>query len=350
MTPDELEERIRDAMTGEHAALRPALWDQVIARRRQGQRVVLPLARPGRRLRVAIVTLTAAAVLLLVPFFEHREAGEAGGRRSVAPAMPNGPDDNLFLPGTLMAQSSSQPAYAPVAGRSGELRPGKWTYGTSRGDEPVRALFRYALARSEYEGRSAWLLTSSFASPDLGWRGKDSLWATIDSFRPLFRVGRAVNNGRIEQTYREHEVMIGTTQNGYTSWIVKPLRDTASDNRNGGLIRIPDFSLLLRTTPLAGGWKGSVPLPTESEGELASIWLNLAVDGEEVIEVPAGRFICWRIGLVQPNGTSPKYDPASPDDGIYIWISKDKQWLIQMAFVSPGKEVSKQVLMTGVEE
>jgi hypothetical protein len=231
-----------------------------------------------------------------------------------------------------------------------ELRPGHWTYGWIHGDSAAGESFRYSLVHSIYEKSPVWLLTSSLQLSDSGWRSTDSLWATIDSFRPLYRVGRTSNNGRIEHTYREHEVLIGRTVNGYTSWTVKPLRDSTTDTRNGGIIRMPDIAMAMRGLPLSATWTGSLPLPTETGALLSNIWLNLAVDGEEEVTVPAGRFTCWRLRLAHPGRSAPRYDPTNPEPGLYFWVSQNEQWLIRLGMVNPGKRPSSEVLISASEE
>jgi hypothetical protein len=115
-------------------------------------------------------------------------------------------------------------------------------------------------------------------------------------------------------------------------------------------MRLPDLGLQFRGMSFAPGWHGSLPLPTENPTMIASIWLNLAVDGEEELTVPAGRFSTWRLRTANPDRTIPKYNPEHPDPGIYFWVSKDRQWLIQMSMVNPGKGRYDQVLFAGREE
>jgi hypothetical protein len=65
---------------------------------------------------------------------------------------------------------------------------------------------------------------------------------------------------------------------------------------------------------------------------------------------PAGRFLCWRIRNINPGRALPAYRPETPDPGIYFWVSRERGWLVQSLFASPGKEPYRQVLISASEE
>jgi hypothetical protein len=330
MTPEQLEERIRRAMAT--------------------RTMTLPDLRPSRdprRWRWIVLAAAAALVLIFLPLLQRREGVPAIGSVARTKAPPS--DANPFLPAALMAQTSTRPAFAAAVQEGRQLRPGHWTYKLGQDDDTGMEVFRYDLTRSTHEGRDAWRMVTSFKSTTHGWRSNDTLWASFDAFHPLLRIGRAGNGARIEQTYRDHEVMVGTTYNGFTSWKVKEWSDS-SDGTNGALIRMPDLAVQLRGLPLAADWKGSVALPTENETQIATNWLNFMADGEELIQTPAGTFLCWRLALVNPDGSRARSHSKDLESGIYFWVSKDRGWMIQSSFAVLGKRTSTYTLTEAVEE
>ena len=64
-------------------------------------------------------------------------------------------------------------------------------------------------------------------------------------------------------------------------------------------------------------------------------WLNLEVVGEDTVTVPAGRFATWKLQV----GKQPGY---------YAWVSKDRQWLVQLGTANGGGG-ERQVLLQGRE-
>jgi hypothetical protein len=82
-----------------------------------------------------------------------------------------------------------------------------------------------------------------------------------------------------------------------------------------------DLTLLLQVLPLDRGWRGSVysvgPVgPDPSKTGFAPV--DLRVVGSGRIEVPAGRFECWKLAFRE-----------SPESMLTLWVSKDRGWLVR---------------------
>lgn len=348
MTPDELEQRIRDAMPADDTAPAPALWNQIASRRSAGERVLLPVDTARRSLPLIGAAIVAAGVVLaLIPW--NWEPAAPTDLQTMVDSTPVAPSqDNFLLPRALLAQSSAEPTYprATLAGQ--RLRPGHWVHGRVLPGETQQTYF-YDVSRSTHEGKNAWLLVSGHLRTDDGWRSTDSVWFSPDSLRPLYRVGNS-NGARVEQTYRENDVLTGVTRNGFTTWTVVPLPDSATNFIYGGDVRVPEIAMQLQALPITDGWKASIPLPEEGYYVGVSLWLNFEVDGSETITVPGGTFDCWRVRTRWGPDPLKPYDPNNPEPGMYFWVSKQGQWLVQMSIVYNARDARPLVLLSGKEE
>src|SRR2546427_20505 len=82
-----------------------------------------------------------------------------------------------------------------------------------------------------------------------------------------------------------------------------------------------DLTLLLQVLPLDRWWSGSVYSvglvgPDPSKTGFAPV--DLRVVGSGRIEVPAGRFECWKLEFRE-----------SPESMLTLWVSKDHGWLVK---------------------
>jgi hypothetical protein len=344
MRDDELEQRIREAMPHDEALTRTDLWRTIAAQRGGGARVALPLDSRRRPVRWAfIVGAAAAGIALLIPVLQGNEPPPVSAPRAARSV----PGDNFFLPAALLAQSSSAPAYPQLSRMvRRDLEPGRWVLGQVDGGK-VREQYAYSLSRSSYEGQPAWLVVSHY------WYGSevrklDSLWTSTDSLAPRIRISHS-GAMRTEETYRADDILTGVTQNGYTAWSSKSIR-TPSWDVLYGVLQVSTVALRFQSTPLSRDWKRSLPYPALTSRNTV-VYLNWVVDGEEEIEVPAGKFMAWRIRLQIGDKTPPVYDPANPPEGIYYWVSKDRQWMLRMLFQgSGGPHTTPIVLLSGSEE
>lgn len=337
MNDDELEERMRHAISA--GPLDPASnsWHGVAVRRSSRD------ARRRRQLRWLVATglIGAAASVVIITRSKPASVAATTGQVETRTEPVEG---SLFAPEALLAQST-RPAFPPLNPDDPiglRLRAGKWTYAATRGSDSVGE-FTYSTERTELNGQRAWLLVLGKGPATRLQRGSDSLWTTADSMRPLQRVS-LLPGGRREQTFRADDVLIGTTQNGYTTWRTIPLRDSTRKH-SGAIIRSNEIAAMLQTAPLTATWNGSIPLAGSGEfGAITPVWFNFQVDGSEVVTVPAGSFDSWRIRM----GMRSEFDSLLKGErpGLTFWVSKEKQWVVQQTIVIPGKQTYKHALIS----
>lgn len=352
MTPAELEERIRRAMSTKTMSPGSQLWEGVTARRRNGEDPdLLPQIGQSRVTRwVVLGCATAAALLIVTPLWQRLESPARAS--STAHQPPAAIDNNPFVPSQLFAQATtSTPRFAPLKLSSTRgLRPGSWTHGLMREGE-VRATYTFSLERSSYADVPAWLVISTTKVAPTRWSGLDSLWASRDGMAPLFRVSHT-DSIRTERTYRDSSMLVGTTVNGYTAWKTAPLVDPLMSGAGPlyTLLQMPDIAIRLRAASLSADWTGSIPIPGRwADGRVETFWFNLVVDGTEEITTPAGRFDCWRIKVVSPS-TRPDSDPKSRPPILYYFVSRDQQWLVRIGILDAPPQIDAIQLLDGREE
>lgn len=334
MNDNDLEERMRNAISAGPLEPSPTTWPGVVARRtrRDTQRT------QTLRWLTAAGTVGVAASLMLITRGSPTESGPVSGFDARSAVV----EGSMFSPEALFAQTTS-PVFAPVSPDDPiglRLRPGVWRYSAFRGSDSLGG-FTYSLQRATLNARPVWLMVSGQGSATRFQRGADSLWATADSLRPLMRVS-LLPSGRREQTFREDDVLIGTTRNGYTTWRTIPLRDSTRKHA-GAVIRTNEIAVMLQAMPLSPTWKGSIPLAGSGEfGRITPVWFNFQVEGSEVVTVPAGTFDSWRIRMGMLSEADSLIKGERP--GVTMWVSKDRQWLVQQTIVIPGKDGWKQVL------
>ena len=306
----------------------PALLERALAARAAGRRVELPVADPPQPILGTWLLLGGLAAGLVAVAWSGRPAGPAGAERSAGAAPPA---TASVLPGGLPLPSSARPMYRRVGGPVGtELKAGRWLYGTRLGNgEPGPEGLHLAVAfeRSTYQGAPAWLFLSGGWRPgeSLAWR--DSVWATPDSARTLAR-WHSLPNGGIQEIYRDNEVLVGETINGYTAWHTRVL-GRGIQPPAGGEIQWHYLLATLQTAKLEPGWSGSFGLMSNIAYEGRSwSYLNVRVVGEDRQVVPAGSFDCWKLVMgIEDVG------------GIQLWVSKREGWLVAQEFRNLGKQM-----------
>src|ERR1051325_11156017 len=95
------------------------------------------------------------------------------------------------------------------------------------------------------------------------------------------------------------------------------------------------YRALFQLPPLERAWRGSVYLPwrTGTHGERVSYYpLDLHVDGEERVSVPAGSFDAWRVAVHGRRST------------MTVWVSKSSHWVLKIAIPSGADAVWEQAL------
>jgi hypothetical protein len=330
MNREPLEERIRRAM-----ATSTMTAPDLLPRRRD------------RHLHWILVGAAAAGLALLIPILQHEEPQRAATRHSP----PAAPDGHFLLPAALLAQGTELPAFQSIMRSDTRgLHEGTWTHGQVRNGS-VAARYTYTLEHASLAGAPAWLVISSYKEGQEGWSSLDSLWARPDSMTPLLRVSRT-DSIRTERTYRDADILVGTTVNGYTSWKTEPLVDPLAASRGSlyQILKMPEVAIQLQAAQLNEHWTGSVPFPARGmDGKPRTFWLNLSVDGTEEIEVPAGRFNCWRIAIYLGARPERPSTPAYHRPQVNYWVSRDQQWLIRIGFSGAPPEIEAIELLDGRE-
>ena len=320
-----------------------AVLHGILARRAAGERVTLPAA-PPRRFPVWLLAGAAAAVLAtLVVSRAGREPRQAAAPQTATPdtMLQVTEMGGFFLPEPLLAQATAEPRYERVPASGGErLRPGQWFYTSPMRDRPYLpsdTAYGVAIERSTWDGHPAWLTLGGRLLPSgkVVW-GQDSLWLTSDSLRPLREVKRIGENGRVEKTYRENEVLIGETVNGYTSWRNRPIVDPNRNPAEG----VPDhwyqFVATIQSGGLSLGWRRSLEMPfVVRHGPGWGYFLDMEVVRAETVTVPAGRFECWKVVL------------GREDQGSALWVDKESGWIVARSSFWDGRERYRQDLVRG---
>ncbi len=345
MTPDpELEARLRAlADTEEPPGTTDAAVARIVARRAQGERVALPTASPRRM--PGWLVAGAAAVLLLGVALVQTDRQPRAGLPAPGPAAPDtalqvSSMGGFMLPAPLLAQATPEPRYPRVGATSGErLRPGRWFYNSPMLDRPYQpgdTVYGYAIERTTFEGAPAWLALGGRRLADGRAQWNDSTWLAHDSLKPLQRHAQLHGGARVEEIYREDEVLIGETLNGYTSWRHRSL---LPDRRapEGFPIHWYDFLAALQSGELEIGWRRSLDVPflVLKDGKPATHYLDLEVFRAESITVPAGTFGCWKVGI------------GREDDGIALWVDQRRGWIVAQSSTWGGRERYRQELVWG---
>jgi hypothetical protein len=350
MNHDDLEERMRQAISAGPLEPTVSLWEAVAARRAQA-----PKRRNRRRFILAGAALAAGIAAMVVYLRRPVVAPAITPERRIVRSPEAEP--SFFGPEALMAQSPIFPLVAGEGPRGQRLRAGRWEYiYVKNGTDTIPSRSSYTVRRGTMNGVAAWVLVTANSSLKAR-RSLDSLWVTADSLRPLMRI-TTPGGTRLEQTFRQDEILSGYyASSGYINWKTTPLTDTTRFNE-ASLVRWEDIATFFQTTSLTVGWKRSVPMSAAAEyGAIRPVWLNLAVDGEERLTTPAGVFDCWKLRLGMRLDPPPgvllyqKGPVDEPNPGVFFWVSKDKGWLIQQGHDNGRNgSSSRSILVEGEEE
>ncbi len=307
------------------------LLERILASRAAGVRVVLPGDRSATSRRAALLLTAAAAAVVLVM------STRGGDRRPVDPE--NGYQNNAaglpFWPADAMAQEAGpprRPRYEPVKSlRVARAQGGTWTYRTCSVFDDVltncRGRLTITVADARWEGHPAWLVSQQQKSvrdrsPDTLRTPPDSTYFEASTLRPIYAAQGGVKFRLVRRftgdTVREALDMGGAHPRSWRSSAAIP------GDRDAPLVlrwaRV-DLTLLLQTLPLDRWWRGSVYSvglvgPDPSKTGFAPI--DLRVVGTGRIEVPAGRFECWKVEVRE-----------STESMLTLWVSKDHGWLVK---------------------
>jgi hypothetical protein len=308
----------------------PRLLERILQSRAAGVRVSLPRAA-RRAARWIWGPLAAAAALVLV--ISTRDGGrtppDAGNPYADTAATLS------FWPPDALAQDAGPPhapRYAPVRLEAGRARAGTWNYQNCTIFDEVpsecRGRFTIAVREAEWHGQPAWLVSqrqvmarhwSEAIIPPI-----DTAYVERATLRPIY-AALGGNHFRLVRSFTGDTVREALDIGGAhpRSWRVAAQVPGAPDAPLALHWARVDLTLLLQVLPLERGWRGSVysvRLVGPDRGKAPFVPLDLRVVGSGRIDVPAGRFDCWKVNMREGKET---------ESMVTLWVSKDRGWLVK---------------------
>jgi hypothetical protein len=150
-------------------------------------------------------------------------------------------------------------------------------------------------------------------------------------------VERADPSRCVRATVTSHE-WCGITFKSFKGWLTPPLLETrsywdgegdAARSLQTGVVPLEAVPLILRSMDFAGKveLKSLPDLLNNRAGKPSILNLSAWVDGEETIEVPAGRFECHRVNVIkiaegEPEAGAPPVAPGRGTHLMTLWIEK----------------------------
>jgi hypothetical protein len=293
-----------DAIHGELAESPvPPAGEELLARilesRRRGARVLLPLNDGPRRRRALLHVSAVAAAAVVVMATQLIRARHQGVDRA---------DDSWFVSEHAYARATRPPghSYAPaLATRADRLRPLELRYARrwldGAGAVRERADMRIAVARDVVDGAPAWRVAAT--TTDTAGTRIDSVWMRTGDLAILRRVA-------VQTPYRRYDrIVVRQVADGLhlTGEMRAFLRGEVAARRtferalpsafapyiSDGFVPISHMAVALHPT-----WTGSVSVLGWAVRDYdVFVPVDLRVDGEETVRVPAGEFACWRIAI-----------------------------------------------------
>jgi hypothetical protein len=314
----------------------PRLLKRILESRAAGIRVSLP--HPGRRVaRWIWGALAAAAALALV--ISTRDGGRG-------PPDTGSPYSDIaatlsFWPPDALAQDAGPPRaprYEPVRLEAGRARAGTWIYRTCtvfdvlptacRGRSTI-TVSTITVSQATWHGRPTWLVSQRQASARVG-SPTDTIRTPLDTayfapetLRPIY-AAMGGNAFRLVRSFTGDTVREALDIGGaYPRSHRVAAQIPGAPDAPLVLLYRSDLTLLLQALPLKRGWRGSVysiRLVGPDPGKAPFVPLDLRVVGSDRIEVPAGRFDCWKVDL---------HESKETESVLTLWVSKDRGWLVK---------------------
>ena len=309
------------------------LLERILASRAAGVRVVLPEGRATVSRRTTLLLLTAAAAALVLVMStrggDHRSVDTENELPDITAGLSLWPPDALAQePGP-----PRRPRYEPVRSLLfARVQGGMWTYRTCTVFDDVltncRGRLTIAVSQGKWEGRPAWLVSQQNKSVR-DWATTDTIRTPLDTtyvdpatLRPIYHAinGKAFHFVRRITGDTVHEALDigGTAPRSWRSSAGIPGAQDAPLVLRWARV---DVTLLLQVLPLDRSWRGSVysvGLVGPDPSKTAFAPVDLRVVGSGRIDVPAGRFECWKLEL-----------QVGLEDPLILWASKDRGWLIK---------------------
>jgi hypothetical protein len=321
----------------------PELLERILQSRAAGVRVNLPRGkrRVARWLWGALAAAAALALVISTRDGERAPPDTAGPYSDIAATLSFSPPDALAQD----AGPPRAPRYEPVRLEAGRAHAGTWIYRTCRVYDVAPTACRgrvtitvstITVSQATWQGRPTWLVSQRQAmarvgSPaDTNRTALDTAYFAPATLRPTY-AAMGGSHFRLVRWFTGDTMREALDIGGAhpRSWRAQAQIPGAPDAplvlRWAGV----DGTLLLQALPLERGWRGSVysvRLIGPDPGKAPFVPLDLRVVGSERIEVPAGRFDCWKVDAHQGKETESVFT---------LWVSKDRGWLVKTELQGP---------------
>ena len=325
----------------------PDLLEKIMASRGSGIRVVLPRERRDYTPWILGALAAAAAAALVINL--------RGRGRPPAPAEIDYQDIAAalsFVPRAALAQQTGPPRtprYALVDGLDeSRAHAGTWTYETCTTTDDVLtqcgSRLTIVVREAQRAEQPAWLMIQRLAFLS-GWSStKDTIYVPPDTtyfarqtFRPIYW---AMTGERIRAVRRftpdSLREAVDITGPHPRSWRASARLPGAADAPLVLRWARFDIALLLQVLPLARGWQGSVysvGLIGRAPASSPFPVLDFRVVGSDRVNVPAGRFDCWKVEMQMGDETV-----------MTLWASKDRGWLIKSTQGEPDWQTESTLI------
>lgn len=303
----------------------PDLRARILTSRAAGVRVVLPAgdARHAARRVVRAVVGIAAAVVVAIGLLPR-----GGAEEDAVPSATNG----FWWPPDVLAQEPGGKRYIasyPVAQLDqARFVTGRWVFQTRMiidgfTTDTVTA-DTLAISTAEHGGTTAWQIANRWGNRYFA--ARDTLFVARDGLRPLRRAGAEGRTRRANERPRAFDfpksgrfgpLLLAPVPTGYAGSQLHPFMRPAL-----GLLNYLYLKPVLQTLPIGDRWRGSVYVTWSWRGPTVSdpIPLDARVVGRETIDVPAGRFECWKVELQVPSNKAKTL----------AWISTREHWVVRL--------------------
>ena len=281
-----------------------SLVRRILASRQAGVRIILPEVRDRRRsvTRLSVAGVIAAALLIVLLPMVRRTSPNADSVSSVS----------SFLSSAAFAQTSAVgnvPELPPVKlTRPDAIRPIAIELARhlrdSSGKVTADLTAAIALAADEVEGTPAWRLTSVSHDVVMGQEraSVETVYVARADLRLMRRTVHVSPYSRfrrinVRQEFHGDSVNGRMTTDGPSIGEGRPIARRLPP-QFGPYLSDAMAPLLLMPAPLAAGWTGSLSMlgwaviPRD-----IFVPVEMRVEGEERIRVPAGEFDCWRLSI-----------------------------------------------------
>ncbi|HEV2751130.1 MAG TPA: hypothetical protein VGV12_11465 [Gemmatimonadales bacterium] len=325
-TVDEIQRGLR-ALTAPEPP--PHLLPKILESRATGIRVALPhVSRDRTRWIVgAVAAGVALAVVMSSRIRERSPVASDTGYEDIAAALS-------LWPRAALAQQTGPPR-APRYDLvrhvdASRVQAGTWTYDMCATIDEVLTKCHNRLTITVREAvraeQPAWLMIQKLVGQtptgDTFYVPPDTTYFVRQTLRPIewSMTGERIHAARhfAHDSLREAVDITGPHPR---SWRARAKLPTAEDAPLVLRWARYDVAMLLQALPLVRGWQGSVysvGLIGRVPGASPFPPLDFRVLGSDRIDVPAGRFNCWKIEMRTGDETP-----------LTLWASKDRGWLIK---------------------